>query len=131
MVEFAIVIPFFLLIISATIELCSITFLKETLAVAAYEGGRLAVRRTGSLANTDAKIRDVLSQRGVNLNGESNPITITPDPATAAVLDPITIHICAPLSQNTIVPFSLMRIMNSNSVECQIVMRKESEPIGE
>ena len=129
LIEFVMVVPFFLLIIGATVELCSIMFLKESLTVAAYEGGRLAVRRTGTMQNTEDKIVEILAQRGVVMEVESNPISITPDPATANVLDPITIRITAPLSGNTVVPFSWLKIMNANDIECQIVMLKESASI--
>lgn len=131
LVEFVMVAPFFLLIIGATVELCSLTFVRESLAIAAYEGGRLAVRRTGTLENTDAKVREILQQRGVDLTAEPNPITITPDPATAGILTPITIRVRAPLKGNTVVPFSWLQVFNSNAIESQVVMRKEGSPLSQ
>ena len=129
--EFAIVLPFFLLIVGGTIELCSVAFLKQSLAIAAYEGARVAVRRNGTFDYTDAKIRDILNQRGVTLDGVSNPVTIIPDPSEAGLLDPITVCVRAPLTNNTVVPFSWMRFVSSNQVEARVVLRKESITVSE
>jgi Flp pilus assembly protein TadG len=130
-VEFVIVLPFFFLIVGATIELCSVSFLKQSLTIAAYEGARVAVRRGGTVDNTEARILAILSQRGVTVDGATAPVTITPDPATAQVLDPIVVRVRAPLQQNTIIPFSWLRLMRANEVEGRVVLRKEIVTVPE
>jgi hypothetical protein len=129
--EFVIVLPFFLLIIGATVELCSAAFLKQALAISAYEGARVAVRRTGTVENTEAKVRDILAQRGVTLVGVSSAVLVSPDPSTASELDPISVRVRAPISNNTVIPFSWLRLLSSNELEYRVVLRKESVTVVE
>ncbi len=129
--EFVIVLPFFLLIIGATVELCSAAFLKQAMAISAYEGARVAVRRTGTAENTEARVRDVLAQRGVSLVGVSSAVLVSPDPSTAQELDPITVRVRAPISNNTVIPFSWLRLLSSNELEYRVVLRKESVTVVE
>lgn len=42
-IEFAVCLPIIVLLVLSTIEACSMIFLKQTLAVAAYEGARTAI----------------------------------------------------------------------------------------
>ena len=123
--ELAIVIPFILLIIGSSIEICSAIFLKESLTVAAYEGGRVAVQRKGDAEKASARIRQVLEERGVDIEGFSNAILFEPQPEEADVLQPISIRVRAKISKNNLIPFSWLAYATENNIEAKIVMRKE------
>lgn len=97
-VELAFALPVMSVIIFGTLELCEVNFTKQSLAVAAYEAGRLAGRPNTSSAVVEARFVDIVAARRVN------DVTLTIDPAEisdVAVGDQIRITATAPVSANS------------------------------
>lgn len=114
-VEFAICLPVLLLILMGVLESCSMIFLKQSLAVTAYEGAHTAVVAEATSADVVATCNQILADRGVN----SATITITPSDITS--IDPgefITVNISAPADANRVVPLSFFggQILQSQAV---------------
>ncbi len=65
LVEFAVCLPVIVLIVLGSIEATSAVFVRQSLAVSAYEGIRQAVRRDGDAASATAKAQAVLEGRSV------------------------------------------------------------------
>lgn len=73
-VEFAIVLPVFVLILLGTIEATSMIFLQQSLKIAAYESTRVALVPGADASNVQAAADGILNGRGV-----VDPIvTVTP-----------------------------------------------------
>lgn len=64
-VEFALVLPLFVIIVLGTIEACSMIFLQQSLEVAAYEGARAAIIPESTSGNVQASAALQLTGRGV------------------------------------------------------------------
>jgi len=121
--ECAIVLPIIFMIMFGTIELCSVIFVKEALTVAAYEAGRVAVQRRSTSAAAEAVGETVLDDRGISTG--TDPISISPDPSTAAIMTALTVTATAPISGNTYVPSSVYQFFGYPEVSATVVMRKE------
>ena len=63
--EFAVCLPIVLVIVFGSIESCTMIFLKQSLAVAAYEGARVAIEQ-GDNAGVIAASNQILIDRNVN-----------------------------------------------------------------
>lgn len=64
-VEFAVVLPVFVLIVLGTIETTSMIFLQQSLKIAAYESARVALVPGSDQGNVEAAANAILSSRGV------------------------------------------------------------------
>lgn len=95
--ETAFCLPLILVLALATVEISSGIFVKETLAIAAYEGARVGVKRRATKTDAVNAVNAILTARGVN-----NPtVSVSPaDFSTLNALDPITITVSAPASNN-------------------------------
>ena len=65
MVECAIVLPVFVLILLATIEACSMIFLRQSLEIGAYEGVRTAIVPGADRDDVQHQCLAIVEQRGV------------------------------------------------------------------
>jgi len=104
-VECAFCVPVVFLIMFGTLETCSGIFLKETLAVTAYEGCRVGVRRRASAEDVVTECNAVLAAR--NIVGA----TVTVDPndfSDIGALTPITVTVRAPTNGNSTFLFNFM-----------------------
>jgi Flp pilus assembly protein TadG len=103
-VEFAVLLPVLILIIFGTIEITSRLFLRQSGAIAAYEGVRLAARRTVDAETVRNRCLELLEGRRVT----GATIEITP-PTTAEVPTGglIQIRITMPYEGNTPAAFAL------------------------
>ena len=72
--EFAACLPILVIIVIATIEACSMVYLKQSRSVAAYEGARAALRPGTDTADVNAACNQILTARNV----KATTITITP-----------------------------------------------------
>ena len=97
--EFAVCLPVMILLVVGAVETSSMIFLKQSLTVAAYEGGRTAVEPEAATSDVLATCQDILADRRVN----GATITVTPDVGTANVGDFIQVRVTAPCDQNTII----------------------------
>jgi len=95
-VEFAVICPIVVLLIFATIDICSFLYLKQTLKVASYEATRVAVMvgSTNSLAESQAKM--LLDQRGI----KGYSVTISPAPESLNRGQFVSVRVVAPGGPN-------------------------------
>lgn len=119
--EVAICLPVLMTFTLATIDLCSIFFLKETVAIAAYEGARAGINRGGTNAEAIARVQEVLNDRNINYSGDC----VTFEGASydsADTLEHVTIIVQVPAAGNLIAPAGLY---DGLDIIHRITMRKE------
>ncbi len=98
-VELAISLPLLLLVMFSTLEICSAIKLRQSLAIAAYEGALVAVVPAASSDDVQSACQFVLVDRGVN----SGLISIEPAGfATAPAGSQIRIAVSAPRHENCV-----------------------------
>ena len=96
-VELAFALPVMTVIIFGTLELSEVLYLKQSLALASYEAGRLAARPGADAATVEARFQSIMSARRV----DNAIFSVTPaDLASATVGDTIRIDASAPLEGN-------------------------------
>lgn len=64
-VELAVVLPVFVLIVLGTIEACSMIFLQQSLKIAAYEGARTSIVPKSNFGNVEFAAKRILDGRKV------------------------------------------------------------------
>ena len=126
-VEAALTLPLILLLITATIELSTAIYLKESLTIAAYEGARIAVTRKADNQDVIDRIEEVFDSRGISTAGVEvhEKITIQPAADEAEKLEPIVITVRAPTAGNCVVPFRWLQFVTPEELSATVVMRKE------
>ena len=100
-VEAAMCLPIITLLMLGTIDACTMIFLKQSLTIAAYEGGRTALipGATGSNISTDCM--QLVSDR--NINGAQ--IFLQPsNPENAKAGSRISVTVSAPCGANSVIP---------------------------
>jgi Flp pilus assembly protein TadG len=98
-VEFAVCLPVIALLVFASIEACTMIYLKQSLTIAAYEASRTAVRPLATTAEVTATCEQVLSDRQVR----GAQVAVTPSDITAADVGTyLEIRVTAPCSDNMI-----------------------------
>lgn len=98
--EFAVCLPIIVLLVLGTIEACSMIFLKQTLAIAAYEGARTAIVPGKTKADVEAECNQILKDRHVS------GATVTVKPSNFDTLEPgefVDVTVSAPCNANSIV----------------------------
>lgn len=104
--EFAVCLPVIVLIVLATIEACTMVFLKQSLSIAAYEGARAALSQNATNADVQRVAQQVLTERGVS----GGTVTIDPaDLTSAAPGEYLTISVTAPAAGNAVIPIRFYR----------------------
>ncbi|MCU0718937.1 MAG: pilus assembly protein [Pirellula sp.] len=104
-VEAAIVLPVVVFVVFGSIELANGVFMKQSLAIAAYEGAREASRPGGTQAQAKSRIREVLSNKGV----DNETVTFTPEiTADTPRGTKIYVKVSAPVSTDSINPCKLL-----------------------
>ena len=105
-VELAVLIPVLFTVAFGTLEVCNRMYLRQTASVAAYEGARLAARRTITQAQVEARCMDLLTGRRV----VGGTVTITPGNNGLATLPTggqLQVEVTIPISGNTPVSYVL------------------------
>lgn len=105
-VELALCLPIIVLLVVGAIEACSMIFLKQSLAIAAYEGARTALIPNATAIQVQAACQQILKDRKVV------GATVTVKPLDIAALIPgemIDVTVSAPCSINTVVPNEFYR----------------------
>lgn len=93
-------------------------FLRQSLAVVAYEGARLAVRPDSTLLIAEQRCQEVISERGI----QNATVAVTPPNINAQSRGtPIRVTVQAPCSDNRVLPLKFF----SNSLSASAVMAKE------
>ncbi|TWT95870.1 TadE-like protein [Botrimarina colliarenosi] len=118
-VELAFALPVMVVIVFGVLETCELLFLKQSLAVAAYETGRVAARPEATTAAAVNRFQQIATARRV-ANGT---ITITPAELSSAVVgDTIRITVAAPVSNNNTTSLVLSSV--PDVVETVVVLRE-------
>ena len=117
--ELAVCLPVIILIVLATIEACTMVFLKQSLSIAAYEGARVALSQSATAADVQTAARRVLDERRVSGG------TISLSPPNLASVSPgeyFTVTVAAPASGNNAIP---LRFYRGRSLSGAATMMKE------
>lgn len=99
--ELAVCLPIVVLLVLATIEACSMVFLKQSLSVAAYEGARTALADGTTAADVRAKCDQIFRDR--RIEGAS----VSTSPSNFDRVGPgvfVDVTATAPCDQNTVLP---------------------------
>jgi len=118
-VEFAICLPAIVLLFLGAIELASMTFLKESLAVASYEGARTAAQYNSETNDVIEKANSLLDIRDVV------GATVTVNPADVSATnrgDLITVTVSSPCNANALIP---LQFLNDQLITVQSTMVRE------
>jgi Flp pilus assembly protein TadG len=97
-VELAVCLPVLVLLVVGAIELTHVIYLKQSLAAAAYESVREAVRPEATLASTQAKAIQILTGHRVR-NGS---VRVTPSIALSRG-QRLTVSVSAPINDNRLI----------------------------
>ncbi len=117
--EFAVCLPVILLLVLGMIETCSMIFVRQSLAIAAYEGAHTAVQAQATAADVRATCVGILRDRRIT----AATVTITPN--NLAGTPPgnfMTVHVTCPSDQNGLLP---LRFFRGKSLEATAVVMKE------
>lgn len=119
-VEFAIVLPVFVLIVLGTIESVSMIFVQQGIKIAAYEATRVALVNGTTNGEVQATADQILSDRGIT----SATMTVNPSNFQGSAYGtPITISIDVNCDDNSIVaPF----FFSGRTISASVCMMKES-----
>lgn len=118
-VEFAIVLPVFLLILMGSIETCSMIFLQQSLEMAAYEGARVAIVPTTTTLNVESAANQILTPR----HTQKSSISITPSDFQSAPYGTfIRVSVSVPCDSNSIIA---SRFYSSRTLTVNVEMMKE------
>ena len=101
--EFAVCLPVLVLLMLGIIETSTMIFLKQSLAIAAYEGTHVGVMPDGTASDVTATCNDILADRRVN------SATIEVIPNDIASLEPgefFEVRVSAPTDPNAILPLT-------------------------
>jgi len=100
-VEFAVCLPVLVLVVFASVEACTMIFLRESLTVAAYESGRVALEKEVAAADVIARGDALLTERSVS----GGVVQVSPsDLTTVAAGETIQITVSAPCEANAVSP---------------------------
>ena len=99
--EMAICLPLIVMLVLASLEACTMIFLHHGLAIASYEGVRIAINYDGTNSEVIDRYETIVDSR--NIQGS----TIQLDPANCAQVErgnTITVTVSAPCDQNGLIP---------------------------
>ena len=125
-VELAIILPLLMLLTFATLETCENIFLIQKVKIAAHEGAVVAITKTGTLADVQDAVQGYLDARDIDYGDDiSTAVTVSPDPTTAATLEPITVTVTVPTDENSHVGAHLYRFFGGTNAVGDVTMLKE------
>jgi Flp pilus assembly protein TadG len=104
--ELAVCLPVMVLLVLATIETCTMIFLKQSLTVAAYESVRCSLQPGAVASDVQTTCDGVLTDRRIN----GGKLTISP--ANFTQLTPgqyVQITVSAPADKNSVIPGSFFK----------------------
>jgi hypothetical protein len=119
--ELAICIPAIVLISMSLIELSSYIFVRQSLAVAAYEAGHRALLPAATANDAINTANEILADRRV----QGASITVTPNDLPGLAAGQLfTVRITAPAAANSLLMIGLLR---QGQLEAEVVVMKEFE----
>ncbi len=118
-VEFAILLPVFVLILFGSIEACSMIFLQQSLEMAAYEGARVAIVPTTKSSDVENAANQILTPRHI----QNSSISVTPSDFQSAPYGTfVRVSVSVPCKSNSVIPSSLY---SSRTLTGNVEMMKE------
>ncbi|QDT58345.1 TadE-like protein [Stieleria bergensis] len=120
-VELAFCVPLLLVFTMATLDLCSLFFLKETITLAAYEGARAGVARGRTDEDVINRIYQVLDERNVSYDAGSVALS-SPGFTDAEQLQHVTVRVTLSTEGNLLVPWGRF---TKDTLSADCTMRKE------
>jgi Flp pilus assembly protein TadG len=118
-VETAVCLPVLVILVLGAVEVTNKIFLKQTMAIAAYESCRAAIHSEATMSDAIAAGEAILNSRGV----KSFRINFQPaDVSTAKRGDTIRVTVTAPSKSNSIIPTN---ISENTVIASSVVMLKE------
>ena len=116
--ELGLVLPIFLIIVFAIVELGRALMVQQIITNGAREGARLAVIP----GTTDQQVYDAIDNylAGTTVQGQTR--TITPSLTTAPSHAALTVHVSVPYGDNS---FGILSWLNGATLDAKVVMRKE------
>ncbi len=97
-VELAIVLPLLLTLVLGSMEVCQRLFLRQSAVLSAYEGGRLAARKSSSALQVAQRCEQILEERSV----VGAQVIVTPTTfAEISVGDEVSVEIRIPWAANS------------------------------
>ena len=99
--EMAICLPLIVMLVLASLEACTMIFLHHGLAIASYEGVRIAINYDGTNAEVIDRYEEIIASRNIQAT------TIQIDPADCEQVErgnTITVTVTAPCDQNALIP---------------------------
>jgi len=118
-IELAIVLPVFALLVLGTIETCNMIFLQQSLKIAAYEATRVTLIPAADTYDVETAAADILTSRRVN--GAST--VVTPSKFQSAPYGSfIRVDVSAPCSNNSVFP---LKFYGSKKLTGTVEMMRE------
>ena len=118
-VEFASILPVFVMILLGTIETCTMIFLQQSLEIAAYESARAAIVPGSDIDDINLSTTEILAARRIN----GGSVVVTPSNfQNAAYGTFIRVDVTAPCNSNSV--FAL-RFYGSKVLKGTVEMMKE------
>lgn len=107
-VEFAVCLPVFVLLLLGLLETCAVIFLKQSLAISAYEGAHRAVKAGASNSAVQTACDQVLTDRRIN----GGTVQFVPaDLTTVPKGQYFEIRVSAPTANNSLLASRIFRGM--------------------
>lgn len=116
--ELAVCLPILIILVLGTIETCSMLNLKKSIAIAGYEGARVALIAGANDSNVLAQVDQILDERRV----KNATVSVTPSVASAASGTFIKVSISVPCEGNG--PLSSL-FFKGRRLERSVEMMKE------
>lgn len=124
-IETALLLPLLVLLAFGSIELSNMVFMKQSLAIAAYEGARIATKPGATQEQADTRIREVLTARNVTAytvqyatSGDA-PISVTSLTPRGTQLT-VSVE-----SSNGGASFGPLRLFTGRTLRCQTTMVRQ------
>ena len=99
--EMAICLPLIVMLVLGSLEACSMIFLHHGLAIASYEGARVAINYDGTNGEVASRYQEIIDSR--NIQGASLQL-IPADCAQVPRGSTIAVTVTAPCNDNAIIP---------------------------
>lgn len=123
-VEFAIVLPFVMVVFLGIIEFGRVMMVQQVITNAAREACRSAVLPGGSISSSRDLVTTYLGNVNITLSSPTTQVTVSPDPTTATQGTAITVSITVPYSSVSWLPTPIF--MAGKQLNATVVMRLES-----
>ncbi|MCO6043449.1 pilus assembly protein [Aeoliella sp. ICT_H6.2] len=113
--ELAICLPLVAMLLLASIEACGMIYLSHSLAIASYEGARVAINYDSTTAEVNTKCSEMITARRV---ADGDVDISPPDVKSVPRGQAITVTVSAPCDSNALVPpwFFGGRTLSSSTV---------------